>query len=218
MIVDIEDLHNTKQGRVALLGSGESVEDINLQMVDKEMDIIGLNQHWRARDTPPWRCAVDPNSYQDILSKEAPIPELLISPLPKVGNTLEGQFLLPASIQGLNLCPVWHIPQWIKYPRQAHPYCGDFQGFELDKGSYAPYTGLFALEIAIWAGYTDIRLLGYDCLGGHFFNPRFVNHTTTHEYWAHLLGIAAETIGDRAKITNCSPISTITAFPKGPIL
>jgi hypothetical protein len=204
MIFNIEQLRNNRRGDVALLGSGESVEETDLYALQQRMPIIGINRSWKAIETP-WRCFIDADNWDHIRSGEAPKPDLAIFPSPP-GTKI-------AEIDGMNCC-VMPFASLLNLPTNR---IYDFHGFELDEvGTSGAFAGYLALEVAAWAGYERIWLLGYDCVGGHFFNPNLKQNQKTWDNWNDLLRKARTKLDEHGvQVINCSERSTVDAFDKG---
>jgi hypothetical protein len=49
-------------------------------------------------------------------------------------------------------------------------YCG--YHFNIEHGVTAGFAGLLAIMVAMWLGYTELWLLGFDGKGGHFHDER----------------------------------------------
>jgi hypothetical protein len=211
MIVPIESIRDVASGQVALLGGGESVNYLDLEKIERRMPVIGLNQSWKSLETP-WRVFIHGSNWTDIKSGKAPKPKLAIFPVTK-----EIEQTVDEWVPDMFVCPLQYLVPRIKYPGEAHPFAGDFSS-DLRDGTRAAFCGLLALEIAVWAGFTDIYLLGYDSAGGHFFDPKFSINSTTFEYWNKLLMDAGAVLKARGvRVTNCSGYSTVDAFQKGQI-
>lgn len=80
-------------------------------------------------------------------------------------------------------------------------------------------SGTSAINVAYHFGSTDIVMLGYDMVGGHFCKHPLQNppkdHFRRHMQHLHALNEDAKQKGIR--IVNCSPISAVTAFEKRPL-
>ena len=88
-----------------------------------------------------------------------------------------------------------------------------FCGAELHKGSFAPFAGYFALELARWMGFNPIYLLGFDGDGGHFYAPDFDRPELEVRTWDELFHEARECLDrDGVRVINCSPTSMSEVF------
>ena len=99
------------------------------------------------------------------------------------------------------------------------------EGFSwnLEEGVYSGYTiSYVALQIAVYMGFTEIIYLGLDLRHQegktHFFGSdyRSSNHETSEfPRMDKMLNYGAKALdGSGVRVWNCSPISTLKAFPK----
>lgn len=209
----MNSLKGTKSGPVCLLGSGPSAKDVSFFRIS--MPCIGINQSWREMETP-WRVFIDPSNWIDLYNKTAPMPELAIFPFPVGQNRAqmrvgmrEGRVFLGIhpEIPGLNGCVIGHLPEG--------QTMYEFMGFKLDQGTYAPFSGIFALEIAVWCGYNPIYVVGFDCEGAHFFNPAFSITQFCLNNWGRMLTEVAPMIRKSGvEVFDCAVNTALRAFPK----
>jgi hypothetical protein len=84
--------------------------------------------------------------------------------------------------------------------------------------------GTSAINLAVHFGATEIVLLGYDMLGGRWFNgevAHYLPNPPESDFQRHmgpLPGIAADAKAKGILIVNCSPISRVECFEKRPLL
>lgn len=80
--------------------------------------------------------------------------------------------------------------------------------------------GTSAIDLAHHFGATEIVLLGYDMVGGRWFNgeiPHFLPHPLESQFQQHMAPlplIAADAKRKGIRIVNCSPISRVTCFER----
>ncbi len=211
--IRMEDLKNTESGPVCLLGSGPSAKDVDFYKIN--MPCIGINQSWRDMDTP-WRVFIDPSNWMDLYQGTAPKPELAIFPFPAHNNQAqmrvgirEGHIFMGIhpKIPDLTACVIMHLPEGQTMYK--------FNAFKLDEGTFAPFSGIFALELAIWVGYNPIYLVGFDCTGSHYFDPTFNITKFCLNSWGRWLADAASHLhGSGIEVFDCSPLSDHGGFPK----
>lgn len=166
----IAEFRGRYSGPVALLGGGESVDEIDTATLALEMPIIGINDSWRKRITP-WMVYADP-------FKQSGAPCANIAFVPS-NNHARRQ---PPKSLGSRVVAINHLPR-VPGERPA------FMGLELSRGSYAYFSGMLALEVAAWCGYDRIVLLGFDCKGSHFYDraKETPGGAQTHETWRGML-------------------------------
>jgi len=230
--MNITDFRDTQSGPVALLGNGPTlgtwVESLKSKLaptvlerveigpprlgvnVDgkfavsvvltgftKQLPLIGINRSWKLIETP-WRCYVDEAHHDDIRLGRAPAPEMAFSV--RDPNRLE----VP--------CPSVVVP-WTPVTQETPKQ--RFCGAELDVGSFGPFAGYFALELARWMGFNPIYLFGYDGDGGHFDELDFERPELETRTWNGLFREARECLDrDGVRVINCSPASAIDAFER----
>lgn len=184
-----KDLHKGKN--LFILASGTSLASHDLSLLKNKM-VMGLNRSILVYPDPYYQCAFDHrlfDLYQDALKN---VRQLF---------TLEDRpFGLPIKLLG-----------------------GKGFSWDLKEGIYSGYTiSYFALQLAVYMGFKNIFFLGLDLKHDgpytHFFgqDPQTVNHEETEfprmlkmlQHGAHIL---ADT---DTKVYNCSPVSTLEAFPK----
>jgi len=193
--VNIADFRGTQSGPVALLGNGPSLSGWDLSALAERMPLFGINRSWKIIETP-WRCYVDEYHHEDIRLGRAPAPEIAFTV--RDPNRLE----LP--------CLTVEVP-WTPITQETPKR--RFCGAELDRGSFGPFAGYFALEIARWMGFNPIYLLGYDGDGGHFDEPGFHRPEFETRTWNELFREARTCLDrDGVRVVNCSPSSAIDAF------
>lgn len=83
--------------------------------------------------------------------------------------------------------------------------------------------GTSAINLAIHFGATEIVLLGYDMVGGRWFNgelKHYLPNPPESDFQRHmsvLPSLAEDAKRKGIRIVNCSPISRVTAFERQPI-
>jgi hypothetical protein len=83
--------------------------------------------------------------------------------------------------------------------------------------------GTSAINLAILFGATEIIVLGYDMIGGRWFNGEvlhFLPNPPESDFQRHmsvLPALAADAKAKGVRIVNCSPISRVTAFEHQPL-
>ncbi len=152
-------MHNSVEGPVALLGSGSSINDIDLATIRTHMPFIGINESWRFWEEQT------PRVFIDYALQIGPAPEYAVyakSPHP----TMKPIPPLPWD------CATIGIP-WQTSGEKSF-------SFDLEFGTYGINSGLFALEWAVWLGHNPIILLGFDCQGAHCYDE---NKQTTKRWF-----------------------------------
>lgn len=83
--------------------------------------------------------------------------------------------------------------------------------------------GTSAIDLAHLFGATEIVLLGYDMVGGRWFNgelPHYLPHPLESQFQQHMAPlplIAADAKRKGIRIVNCSPISRVDCFERQPL-
>lgn len=83
--------------------------------------------------------------------------------------------------------------------------------------------GTSAINLAMLFGATEIVLLGYDMLGGRWFNgevPHFLPNPPESDFQRHmsvLPSLSADAKAKGVRIVNCSPISRVECFERQPL-
>jgi len=100
---------------------------------------------------------------------------------------------------------------------------GEGFSWDMEEGIYSGYTiSYFALQLAVYMGFKKIFFLGLDLKHDgpktHFFgqDPQTINHEKTEfPRMMKMLQHGANMLADTdIKVYNCSPVSTLEAFPK----
>jgi len=83
--------------------------------------------------------------------------------------------------------------------------------------------GTSAINLAILFGSTEIVVLGYDMLGGRWFNgemPHYLTNPPESDFQRHmsvLPALAEDAQAKGVRIINCSPISRVECFERQPL-
>lgn len=188
-ISNYKNLHEGKN--LFILASGPSLAQQDLSLLKNKI-VMGLNRSILVYPEPYYQCVFDHRLF-----------DLYADPLKKVRQlfTLEDRpWGLPLKLLG-----------------------GEGYSENLEEGIYSGYTiSYFALQIAVYMGFKNIFYLGldlkHDGANTHFFgqDPQTKNHEQTEfprmlktlEHGASI--VASKNI----KVFNCSPDSTLKAFPK----
>lgn len=207
-------------GRVYLLGNGPSLDDQDCNALDG--CTIGINRSWRKRRSL-WHCIPPTDAYFEELARGKWGPACDLRPgwrstaIFTVGR-------MKAVQDRLNRFTMIGAPRldardfFVAIEEDFHPPS------TILPGSDFKYTGVFALKLAVYMGFTDIYLLGYDGgLKGHFRTgetsgrfsdrtdkPNWADHNKEHEAVAHRLPAGV-------KVTNHCLDSQITVWPRVPI-
>jgi hypothetical protein len=184
-----KDLHAGK--KLFILASGTSLANHDLSLLKNKM-VMGLNRSILIYSDPYYQCVFDHrlfDQYHDELKK---VRQLF---------TLEDRpFGLPIKLLG-----------------------GEGFSWDMEEGIYSGYTiSYFALQLAIYMGFKKIFFLGLDLKhdgpNTHFFgqDPQTINHEKTEfPRMIKMLQHGANVLADTGiKVYNCSPVSTLEAFPK----
>jgi len=182
-------LHTDK--KLFILASGTSLASHDLSLLKNKM-VMGLNRSILIYPDPYYQCVFDHrlfDLYHDELKK---VRQLF---------TLEDRpFGQPIKLLG-----------------------GEGFSWDMEEGIYSGYTiSYFALQLAVYMGFKKIFFLGLDLKHDgpktHFFgqDPQTINHEETEfprmmKMLQHGANILADT---DIKVYNCSPVSTLEAFPK----
>lgn len=84
-------------------------------------------------------------------------------------------------------------------------------------------SGTSAISLAILLGASDVIVLGYDMVGGRWFNgeiPHFLPNPPERDFQAHMAPLPALAADAKAKgirIVNVSPTSRVTCFERQPL-
>lgn len=147
---DIEGTHTGE--RCFVLGGGPSLRTVDLGRLAKE-DVISVNMLYRwdsfAELTPAFHCAIDPGMY---------IGDIGDSLLEQIRSRPETRFLLSAKApkvftehRNVNVVSLGYLPSSLCRP------------YDISKPSAAFINVvLFAIELALYIGYSEIVLLGCD--------------------------------------------------------
>ena len=209
--VNVSLLKNTRNhGAVYLLGCGPSLGEFEPK---PGIDLIGLNRSWLRFPDVADRVIVDAANYIDVRDgrQGCQPPRQLWMPLPRVAQQAPD---LGPRASNMELVTITHLV----LPRRRPVF-----QLNLEEGSWAPFCGLFALEIAVWLGYTDIRLAGFDGVAkSHFFDdsgfgqkPRTVTEALFRSWETWFLDAARvlEAERPRVKVRFVTPTAH-RAFPK----
>jgi hypothetical protein len=112
------------------------------------------------------------------------------------------------------------FPDWVK--RVSRPVTHD--GLCDDPTMVCGFdAGTSAVNLAVHFGATEIVLLGYDMVGGRWFNgeiPHYLPQPPESMFQIHMAplpAIAADAARKGIRIVNCSPISRVTCFERQPL-
>ena len=177
--------------RLFILASGPSLADLNLKLLERRI-VMGLNRSVLVYPDTHYHCCMDQRLF-----------DLHAEPLRKTRYlfTLEGR--------------PWGIPLKL--------LGGEGWSWDLGQGVYSGYTvSYLALQLAVYMGFSEVFFLGLDLAHRagrtHFFGQDFhsINHENTEfPKMQRMLNRAAKELASTdVKVFNCSPISTLEAFPK----
>ena len=189
---EIEAFKGRHRGkRLFILASGPSLSEIDLSRLDRRIT-MGLNRSALVYPNTYYHCVMDQRLFElhgDLLHKTRQL------------FTVQGR---PFGIQLKNLA-------------------ADGFSWDLTKGIYTGYTiAYFALQLAVYMEFAEVFFLGLDLKHEgrytHFFGRDEVsaNHENTEfPKMEKMLNHAALLLRERPiKVYNCSPISTLTCFPR----
>ena len=188
-IANFSNVHEGK--RLFILASGQSLNDLDLSKLKNKLT-MELNRSGLIYPDAKYHCAMDQRlfvQYKELMSR-------------------------PPTLFTLENCP-WGIPLKLL----------GSEGFsqDLTKGIYSGYTiSYFALQLAIYMGFEEIIYLGLDLCHTsghtHFFGTDYCskNHEQTEfPKMIKIITYASKVLADKkCKVFNCSPVSTLQAFPK----
>jgi len=183
--------HIHKGKRLFILASGPSLKSLDLSRLERRI-VMGMNRSFLMYPKTHYHCVMDHRLFE-LYEKELHETRYLF--------TLQGR--------------PWGIPMELL----------GTEGFswELEKGIYSGYTISFlALQVAVYMGFQEIFFLGLDLKhessNTHFFGHDFhsENHETTEfPKMGKMLTYGATILQDsNVQVFNCSPVSTLTCFPK----
>lgn len=192
MLKKIEDYKGIHQGkRLFILASGPSLSTLDLTPLSRRI-VMGLNRSSLIYPNDQYHVTMDHRLFNDF-------PDLLQKT--RCLFTLEGR--------------PWGIPMKLL----------GSTGFSWDlaQGIYSGYTvSYLALQLGVYMGFEEIFFLGLDLKHNngntHFFGADF--RSLTHEKtefprMLKMLNFGAKALSDsKVKVYNCSPVSTLTCFPK----
>lgn len=197
-----EDYHNTESGPVVLLGNGPSLKDWNLSRL--ECPTIGTNRSYKIHPSK-CLCFVTSKLMSEVMRGQC---------FNKVKTIFCPEFLL-------------YSPRWYSDPKHScwdnvrHwwvPLVGDWApmfGYDLTKPIQLQFAGQLAIAVALWLGFTEVYLIGYDGHGGHF-NDLDPTHDISDAQRPALEAAAAW--ADTSPIVNIyqtNPESAFQCFPLG---
>jgi len=188
-IAKFQHIHKGK--RLFILASGPSLKSLDLSRLERRI-VMGMNRSFLTYPKTHYHCVMDHRLFE-LYEKELHETRYLF--------TLQDR--------------PWGIPMELL----------GSEGFswELEKGVYSGYTiSYVALQVAVYMGFQEIYFLGLDLkhegTNTHFFGHDFhsENHETTEfPKMEKMLTYAATSLKDsNVQVFNCSPVSTLTCFPK----
>lgn len=187
-ITEFKGVHEGK--RLFILASGPSINELDLSPLGRRL-VMGLNRSVLVYPETHYHCTMDHRlftEFGDLLRKT------------RVLFTLEDR--------------PWGIPIQLL---GAEGFSWDLEG-----GIYSGYTiSYVALQIAVYMGFSEIFYLGLDLCHQegktHFFGSDYhsINHESTEfpRMNKMMLYGAKALEGSGVRVWNCSPISTLEAFP-----
>lgn len=194
---------NLHRGQTAiLLGNGPSLDSWHeeLPTLSEHYLTIGINRSWMRSDSTPGFCA----PYHVIFGEMHGVELVLGRYEPEVVFTNKS-CLKSMSGYGGKVFAVDNRGDW--RPDQFV--------YNIDRGTSAPFAGIFAIQVAAWLGCTEMFLIGYDMgLKPHHYNPdsdgfdrsKHVHHFNGVAKWASAAGV---------EIWNANPESNVDQFPYG---
>lgn len=193
-----KDIHRGK--RCVLLGNGPSLAEYGTtDFEDLGLTAIGINESWLVHPKTPYHCSQSPSRYDDVF----------------LGRVSPRVFITDAAFRrrwrnGSSRSKYHGLIAFVG----QHTFREARFSFDLSLASYGPFSGIFALQIAAYMGFTEIYLVGYDAHSdeGHFNDGRTVDRTSHLPYY---LPVARWAESNDVKIVNCSSRSAIDCFPKG---
>jgi hypothetical protein len=202
-IVRAEALQNTESGPVALLGNGPSLK---LWPLDRlSCPAIGINLSYRWLRSK-YHCFVTGGMVEGLITGKLK-GALVFHP----SRYLQRYYKFPKSFHQNQLVA---IPELVKQKE----FCWD-----LDRGSDATFGGIFAIQVALFLGFTELYLLGYDEHNkeGHFqllpplpfsgAQAEAPEREETHLPWYPLVKCAIDNLG--IKVFVCNRESAIRIWP-----
>ncbi|NIQ03348.1 MAG: hypothetical protein GWM98_25670 [Nitrospinaceae bacterium] len=192
MMAQIDSFKGIHQGkRLFIMASGPSLSDLDLSPLNRRI-VMGLNRSSLIYPHDQYHVTMDHRLFEEFPDLLRQTPYLF---------TLVGR--------------PWGIPLKLLGP----------EGFSWDlaEGIYSGYSvSYMALQIGVYMGFEEIFYLGLDLRHHkghtHFFGSDF--RSLTHEKTEYPRMLKMMNFGAKAlsrthiKVYNCSPISTLTCFPK----
>lgn len=185
--------------RCGLLANGPSLVDHADELASAPYMLIGINRSWEFLRTP-YLCIVDRHQYPLLAGSGVHIPHLFVA---------------------ARKTEYWQECKATSYT--SIPNAGDkrrpFWCWDLTQGAFQPSTALFALQIAVWMGFTRIDIFGLDLCErdgrGHFYDGRPMDANMAKRQNMHLGHAAKELAGSGVRVVVRNPASKCTAFEKG---
>ncbi len=200
-IVRAEVLRNMESGPVALLGNGPSLK---LWPLDRlSCPAIGINLSYR-RLKSKYHCFVAGGMFEALIEGNLR-GALVFHPF----RYLQRYNKFPKSFCQNQLVT---IPELVKQKE----FCWD-----LDRGSDATFGGIFAIQVALFLGFTELYLLGYDehNQDGYFneHQTQIANREELHLYWYPLVKKTTDRLGTKMFVCNRDSAIRIWPFADPPL-
>lgn len=178
-------------GACTIIGNGESLREIDVGRIGGIT--IALNRAWLLPRGFTYYCMGDPPQFQAWREKNGDITKLRPLFTTQMGPP--------------------HATRFRGLPNR------DYRQFNFDllEGIHLNNTiTAYAFQLAIWMGFTTIRLVGIDCYGGHFYGgppipeDKFSNQREALGFIAGILRIARPDV----KVVNLNMNTKSFAFPR----
>lgn len=205
-ISNILAFKNRHRGQAAmLLGNGPSLTTVPqafLAGIENTADdpvLIGMNRSWKYQPTR-YQCFVAPQHWDELCAGKHRTEVVFTTDrfVKNVAAWKRGEHLDVEVVL-------------VKQIRESYMLWKRFSPW-LDKGTEAPFAGIFALQLAAWMGFKQIHLLGYDChnTDGHHYDDVRAKRDVQLKYYSR---VPAWAEASGVKIWNWNPGSAIRVFP-----
>lgn len=205
MEVDVHNFKGKECGSVVLLGNGPSLNIF--KDLDFGCDIIGINSSYQYFPKQKYFVTVAFDRLDDIAHGRIIAQEAVFSCKHKA-EAIPGDCLQKIVWVDMNLPDT--------YFHAAKRWRNIFTS-DLTRAVPKTFGGLFAIQVALFLGYTTLYLVGYDGGTEKFNGPNPRAGEASPEYHNVCLSHVADWVRNHSEsgvsIYNCSPRSKITWFP-----
>lgn len=188
---------------VLILGNGPS---LGLLEPDRlTIPTIGIHRSWR-KMTSPYHVILRQPRYWGEIQRGEWKPNVI--------------FTLAGTVNWNTNAAMHNQTVWIPFKNIRKNIQGYGRlSFDLERGCHVSNAGVFAVEVALWLGFTKVHLIGYDLGEGE---GHFCDDDSPEDRWRpiqrELMQIAADQLNaERRDVTvrNLNPASTVRSFPFG---